>query len=111
MSAWAFGGAQRGEISELFDDENGYWMARLDSVVHGGEASLDRVSGEVRQRVATEKALDRVMPTAEQFARTAATTSLETAARDAGVVAVLSKPFTNDVFARTVDTALERRHA
>ena len=93
-SAWAFGGAQKGEISELFDDENGYWMARLDSIVHGGDASLDRVAGEVRERVAMEKALDRLMPTAEQFARTAAASSLETAARDAGLTPVKTPTFT-----------------
>ena len=31
VSAWAFGGAKAGETSELFDDENGYYLARLDS--------------------------------------------------------------------------------
>jgi len=94
VSAWAFGGAQRGEISELFDDAGGYWMARLDSIVQGGEPTLGRVASEVRQRVAMDKALDRIMPTAEQFARAAATTSLETAARDAGVTPTKTPTFT-----------------
>jgi peptidyl-prolyl cis-trans isomerase D len=94
VSAWAFSGAQRGEISELFDDENGYWLARVDSIIQGGEPTLERVAGEVRQRVAMDKALDRVMPTAEQFARAAASSSLETAAQAAGLTPTKTPTFT-----------------
>jgi len=94
VSAWAFGGAQRGDISELFDDEGGYWMARLDSVSPGGEPSVNRVASEIRQHLAMAKAIDKLMPVAEQFARTAAATSLETAARDAGLTPVKTPTFT-----------------
>jgi hypothetical protein len=63
-SAWAFGGARSGEISELFDDDNGYWVARLDSIHHGGEPSFERFAQEARAAVAREKTLDQLMPRA-----------------------------------------------
>ncbi|MDB4893186.1 MAG: PpiC-type peptidyl-prolyl cis-trans isomerase, partial [Gemmatimonadetes bacterium] len=35
VSAWAFGGARVGETSDLFDAEDGYYVARLDSLSEG----------------------------------------------------------------------------
>src|SRR5205823_4934905 len=32
VSAWAFGGARPGETSNLFDDENGYYLTRLEQI-------------------------------------------------------------------------------
>jgi peptidyl-prolyl cis-trans isomerase D len=84
-SAWAFGGARPGEISELFDDENGYWIARLDSIASGGEPRFERVAQDARAAVAREKMLDRLAPTAEQFAQSAATQGMDAAARAANV--------------------------
>jgi peptidyl-prolyl cis-trans isomerase D len=80
VSAWAFGGARSGETSELFDDESGYYVARLDTLVEGGEPRFDAVKDQVRQQVVVSRALDRLMPTARQFALSAASSSLETAA-------------------------------
>lgn len=94
VSAWAFGGARLGEISELFDDETGYWMARLDSISHGGEPRLERVRDEVRAKLAADKALGRVMPGAQALARTAAANGLEVAARAAGQTVVQTPTFT-----------------
>src|SRR5262249_36816873 len=84
VSAWAFGGAKRGETSELFDDENGYYLARLDSIQPGGEAKFENVKDMVRARVAAERQVDKLMPQAQQLATAAASTSLETAAQQAG---------------------------
>jgi peptidyl-prolyl cis-trans isomerase D len=94
VSAWAFGGSRAGEISELFDDENGYWMARLDSVRHEDAPTLDRVRPEIREKLARNKALDRLMSTAQQFAVSAATTGLDVAARNAGMTVVRTPTFT-----------------
>jgi peptidyl-prolyl cis-trans isomerase D len=94
VSAWAFGGARTGEISELFDDEGGYWMARLDTVVPGGEPQLDRVRTDIRMKLAMDKALDRVLPVAQKVAREAAASSLEVAARTASVTVVKTPSFT-----------------
>jgi peptidyl-prolyl cis-trans isomerase D len=93
VSAWAFGGARPGEISELFDDENGYWLARLDSIAPGGEPRFERVADEVRERVAREKALDRLMPGAQQFAL-AASAGFDAAAKSANLTVVKTPTFT-----------------
>lgn len=94
VSAWAFGGATRGEISDLFDDDNGYWIARLDSISPGGEPRVDRVRDEIRERLAVEKAVDRLMPAAQEFAKNAAANGFDAAARNAGLTVVKTPTFT-----------------
>jgi len=84
VSAWAFGGARPGETSELFDDENGYYLARLDSLHAGGDVTFEGVRDQVRARVAQEHAVDKVMPDAQKLAAAAAASSLEAAAQQAG---------------------------
>jgi len=84
VSAWAFGGAKRGETSELFDDENGYYLARLDSIQPGGEPRFENVKDVVRGRVAAERQVEKLMPQAEQLATAAARSSLDAAAQQAG---------------------------
>jgi peptidyl-prolyl cis-trans isomerase D len=84
VSAWAFDGAKKGESSQLFDSEDGYFLARLDSVVAGGTPPLDQVRAEVREKVAAEKKLDQLMASARTFAQQAASSTLEQAAQQAG---------------------------
>ena len=79
VSAWAFGGPRVGEVSELFDAEDGYYIARLDTLSAGGK-TFDAVKSAVRGRVAIERALDRTMPAAKQLADAARSSSLEAAA-------------------------------
>jgi peptidyl-prolyl cis-trans isomerase D len=98
VSAWAFGGARAGETSELYDDENGYWLARIDSLVPGGEARFERVQQEIRATIARNKALEKVMPAAEKFAQSAASSGLEAAARAANLTVIKSPPFTRVQF-------------
>src|SRR5690606_23083012 len=43
VSGWGFGGPRSGETSELFDTENAYYLARLDSLVPAGVAPLESV--------------------------------------------------------------------
>ena len=85
VSAWAFGGAKVGETSELFDDDNGYYLARLDSLHEGGPPKFENVKDAVRQRVAAIRAVDQVMPKAQKLASDAAGSSLEAAAQANGV--------------------------
>jgi peptidyl-prolyl cis-trans isomerase D len=82
VSAWAFDGRKKGEISDLFDVEDGYHLARLDSIAPGGEPRFETSRAEVLARVTHERALDRLMPQADQLARAAAQSSLEAAARE-----------------------------
>lgn len=84
VSAWAFGGANAGETSELFDSEDGYYLARLDTLVQGG-TSFDAVKSDVRARLAQERAIERIVPAAAQLAQAAKATSLEAAAAKAGM--------------------------
>ena len=97
-SAWAFGGARAGETSELFDDERGYWLVRLDSIHQSTEPRFESVRSEIRAELANEKALDAVMPDAQRFAQTAATQGFETAARTANLTVVKTPTFTRLMF-------------
>jgi peptidyl-prolyl cis-trans isomerase D len=84
VSAWAFGGARVGETSDLFDDEHGYYLARLDTLRSGGDANFDAVKEDIRAILAKEAAIDKVMPEAQKLASAAAASSLEAAAKEAG---------------------------
>ena len=84
VSAWAFNGARAGETSDLFDADDGYYLARLDTLVDAGK-SFDAVKSEVRSRVAKERAIERVAPAATQLASAARAGSLEAAAAKAGM--------------------------
>ena len=94
VGPWAFQGAKVGETSELFDAEDGYYLGRLDSLTKGGIPSLDEVKAEIRAILAMQKKLDKLMPRAQQFAAQAAKTSLEDAAKGAGMQVQQSQPFT-----------------
>jgi len=79
VSAWAFGGAKPGEISDLFDSDDGYFLARLESVQPGGK-TFDAVKGDVRARLARDRAVERAIPQASDLAAAARASSLEAAA-------------------------------
>jgi peptidyl-prolyl cis-trans isomerase D len=80
VSAWAFGGAKVGEVSDLFDAEDGYYVARLDSLAEGGK-TLEAVKPAVRIRVAEDRAVEAAVPAAQALAQAAKTSSLEAAAQ------------------------------
>ena len=84
VSAWAFDGAHAGETSDLFDADDGYYLARLYTLVQGGK-TFDAVKSDVRARVAQERAIERIVPAAAQLASAAKATSLEAAAAKAGM--------------------------
>ena len=93
VGPWAFQGAKVGETSELFDAEDGYYLGRLDSLTKGGIPSLEQAKPEIRAVLAIQKKLDKLMPRAQQFAARAAQTSLEDAAKGAGMQLRQSEPF------------------
>ena len=84
VSAWAFNGAKAGETSDLFDAEDGYYLARLDTLSAGG-TSFDAVKAAVRQRVALDRAVERSVPEALSLAQAARGSSLEAAAAAKGL--------------------------
>src|SRR5919206_1135350 len=60
VSAWAFGGAHKGETSDLFEGDDGYYLARLDSIAPGGEPKFETARRDVVARLTEERALDRL---------------------------------------------------
>jgi peptidyl-prolyl cis-trans isomerase D len=84
VSAWAFSGAAPGESSELFDAPEGFYLARLDSLVPDGLSPLADVREVIRQRLAQKKKLEALRPLAAKMATRATASSLEAAAAEYG---------------------------
>lgn len=94
VGPWAFQGAKPGETSELFDAEDGYYLARLDSLKPGGTLSLDQAKQDIRTYLLRQKKIDALLPQARNFARVAAASSLESASKLMNMEIVSTKPFT-----------------
>lgn len=94
VGPWAFEGAKPGETSELFDAEDGYYLARLDSLTPGGTLSLDQAKQDIRSYLMRQKKIDALVPQARNYAKVAAASSLESAAKLMGLLVVSTKPFT-----------------
>jgi len=86
VAAWAFSGAQPGESSDLITGDDGYFVARLDSLTLGGAQGLDGVRDDIRALLAREKKVERLVPAATQLAQQAASSTLEAAAQARGYV-------------------------
>jgi peptidyl-prolyl cis-trans isomerase D len=94
VGPWAFQGAKPGETSELFDAQDGYYLARLDSLTPGGALSLDRAKQDIRAYLLRQKKIDALIPQARNYAKIAAASSLEQAAKLMNLQVVSTKPFT-----------------
>jgi peptidyl-prolyl cis-trans isomerase D len=79
VSAWAFSGARTGEISDIIDGDDGYYLARLESLTESAK-SFDAAKNAVRGRVAIDRAVERAVPQASELATAARSSTLETAA-------------------------------
>ena len=93
VSAWAFRGTRPGETSDLIDADDAYYLARLDSVDHGGTPTVDALRPELTEIVRRRKKLDLLAVQADSFARAAAKTSLEDAAKPLNLIAYQSPMF------------------
>lgn len=94
VGPWAFQGVKPGETSELFDSEEGYYLARLDSLTPGGTLPLEQAKTDIRTQLVRQKKIDLLVPQAQNFAKAAAGGGLESAARLMGMEVVKTKPFT-----------------
>ena len=81
VGPWAFEGARPGETSELFDADDGYYLARLDSLTPGGVQSLDDAKRDIRTYLLRQKKVDALLPQARNFAKVAAAGTLESASK------------------------------
>lgn len=97
VSAWAFSGVRPGETSDLFDAEEGYYLARLDTLVAGG-INFDAVKDEIRTRLTYERALDGLAARAQQLGTAAARGTLEAAAAAQRLTVTESPKFTRASF-------------
>jgi peptidyl-prolyl cis-trans isomerase D len=98
VSAWAFSGVEVGATSELYDSDNGYVLARLDTLIAGGEPSVDAVREEITRRLRTQKKLDRLEAQAKALATAASSSSLEAAAQQQNLTVTSSDAFTRGGF-------------
>lgn len=80
VSAWAVTSARPADVSDLFDWDEGYAIARLDSLYPGGIPALEAVKSELRTLLARLKKLDQLVAEAQPVARDAARTSMAAAA-------------------------------
>ena len=80
VSAWAFTGARVGEISDLYDAENVYAIARLDTLIDGGIPSFDEAKQDIRQVLIGRQKAQSLVPRATEFSNAAAASTLESAA-------------------------------
>lgn len=94
VSAWAFGGARAGETSDLYDADDAYVLARLDSLRKGGPQDQAAVREEIRRKLAQEKKLLLLADSARALATAARGLSLETAAKAKGMSAATTVPLT-----------------
>lgn len=94
ISAWAFRGVKPGETSDLIDAPTGYYLARLDTIEHGGTPTMESAKPELRARVLRQKKLDLLVAEGQALAQAAAKSTLESAAQAKGLTAIKSVPFT-----------------
>jgi len=92
-SAWAFDGAKPGEIGELIDADDAYYLVRLDSLTPSTKPSLEGLKDQIRQLLAREKKLDQLMPKAQQLAAAAAAQGFEKGAKSLGYFTMASPSF------------------
>jgi peptidyl-prolyl cis-trans isomerase D len=102
VGTWAFSGAQVGETSELFDADDAYYLARLDSLqpgvdpnARGAETAL---RPKIRQILARQAAIASLRGAAQAFATAAAATSLDAQAKTAGMSVIKSPTFSRITF-------------
>jgi peptidyl-prolyl cis-trans isomerase D len=98
VSGWAFSGVVVGETSDLLDDENGYYLVRLDSLTAGGEQPFEVVKDDILRALQERKAADALVPQAEAFLADAKSTSLEAAAAKSGLTVDETGAFTRASF-------------
>lgn len=94
VSGFAFSGARVGEISDLLDDDAGYYLMRIDSLTPGGQQPFELVKEDIIQALRERKSVEGLVPQAETFLADAKATSLEAAAAKAGIEVNTSRPFT-----------------
>jgi peptidyl-prolyl cis-trans isomerase D len=98
VSAWAFSGVRVGETSDLFDTDEAYFLARLDSISEGGTAPFEDVREDIRALLQRRRKGEVMAAQVRTFAERAKATSLESAARERDLTLTRANPFGRSTF-------------
>jgi hypothetical protein len=99
VSAWTFsGGIRPGESSDLFDTEEAYFLARLDTLNEGGIAPFDQVRESIQTLLQRRKKAELTATQAKPFSDRARSASLETAAGERNLTVTTSNLFSRSTF-------------
>ncbi len=95
LGAWAFRGSRVGDISDVVDAPEAFYLARIDSLQEGGEVGLDNVREEIRRVLVNRKKVDYLEPRARRITNAVvAGRSLEQAAQENGATVERTGMFT-----------------
>jgi len=98
ISGFAFSGTRVGEISDLIDDEDGYYLVRLDSLTEGGMQPFERVQEDIIRALKERKSVETLVAQAEALLADARSSSLTAAATKAGLQMETTAPFNRRTF-------------
>jgi peptidyl-prolyl cis-trans isomerase D len=85
LGAWAFRGSRVGDISDIVDAPDAFYLARIDSLEEGGKVNLDDVREEIRRVLVNRKKIDHLEPRARRVSdAVVAGKTLEQAAQENG---------------------------
>lgn len=94
IAGWAFSGMAVGETSDLVDDDQGYYLVRLDSLTPGGKQPFASVREEIITTLKERKAVQGLVAQGEALLASAKANGLDAAATKAGLTAAVAGPFT-----------------
>lgn len=97
-SAWAFTGSKVGETSDLFDSDEVYVLARLDSLVESGIPSFESARADVERVLLGRKKAESLLPKAREFVAAVTGSDLESAAKSKDIRVQQSELFTRAQF-------------
>ncbi|MBL8960231.1 MAG: SurA N-terminal domain-containing protein [Gemmatimonadetes bacterium] len=99
ISAWAFTGSKVGEISDLYDGDDVYVLARLDSLVNGGVPKFEDARDDIRRILIGRKKAESLVARANAvYADAKGAGGLEAAAKAKDMPVTKSEPFTRPQF-------------
>jgi peptidyl-prolyl cis-trans isomerase D len=95
LGAWAFRGSRVGDISDIVDAPDAFYLARIDSLDAGGAIELDDVREEIRRTLINRKKVDALEPRARRITDAVVSgKTLEQAAQENGATVEKTGLFT-----------------
>lgn len=98
VSAWAFTGSKAGEISDLFDSEQVYVIARLDTLIEGGVPRYENARGDIVRILIGRRKAESLVPRATELVTSVQGADLESAARARDITVQKTEMFTRPQF-------------